>query len=362
LETVEGLKEDIDKTRSKVQKLGNDISSLKTRIDEREKRIEELNGNISDAEEGIQKLIEQTGISNLGEFKRILDERKDLEDDNKDLITRLEERHDKSGLPLKEQMEHWENEITKLEKFSSAAQGVNYKPQKEAELTDEIENLEEEIAEIEDELREYRKQFEDIAKDANRILAPEESFPGETLEDMKFLQGKLEGFINKIERRKDNAIMAIRLFEQIEAEEEEKVKDLFGQGDLASKYFREITNGRYDSVEYDPEIGTLIVNQPEGERLEAWQLSTGTFDQLYFATRLSLAHQILGGEEGFLLLDDPFLAADSARLANQLDMLVDQVEDGWQIIYFSVKDEVVDYLQAEHKDEFVDYIELKPIV
>ncbi|MFO7944512.1 MAG: hypothetical protein R6U51_09480 [Anaerolineales bacterium] len=116
-------------------------------------------------------------------------------------------------------------------------------------------------------------------------------------------------------------------------------------------------------MEYDPDKGTLNVKQPDGDVFNTYQLSTGTYNQLYFSTRLSLAYKILGGEKGFLLLDDPFLAADSIRLANQLDMLVDQVRDGWQIVYFTVKDGVFNYLRTEYEDEEFDYNEtLGPVI
>jgi uncharacterized protein YhaN len=82
------------------------------------------------------------------------------------------------------------------------------------------------------------------------------------------------------------------------------------------------------------------VVRPSGETLRADQLSTGTFDQLYFATRLALAHRLFGDEPGFLLLDDPFLASDRIRLSNQLEMLAGLSRQGWQILFFSVKDEV----------------------
>jgi ABC-type oligopeptide transport system ATPase subunit len=63
---------------------------------------------------------------------------------------------------------------------------------------------------------------------------------------------------------------------------------------------------------------------------------------------LSLAHRLLEGEPGFLFLDDPFLASDSSRLANQLNALKNLVqEQGWQILYFSVKEEVLRHLEKK---------------
>jgi uncharacterized protein YhaN len=60
-----------------------------------------------------------------------------------------------------------------------------------------------------------------------------------------------------------------------------------------------------------------------------------------------LANRLLGSEPGFLLLDDAFLPADSTRLANGFDVLRNLADDGWQILYFTAKDEVgVDIVES----------------
>lgn len=77
--------------------------------------------------------------------------------------------------------------------------------------------------------------------------------------------------------------------------------------------------------------------------LPSW-LSSGAYDQLYFAVRIALGERLLQSEKGFFILDDPFLKSDSKRLRQQLDMLVEISKQGWQILYFSAKDEVVSTL------------------
>jgi len=118
------------------------------------------------------------------------------------------------------------------------------------------------------------------------------------------------------------------------------VRELFGAGDVASAALAEITAGAYTEVAYGVEEGGLTVRRSDGEAFRAYQLSSGTYDQLYLATRLSLARRFLGDERGFFLLDDPFLTSDSKRLARQLEILLRLAREGWQIVYFSVKEEV----------------------
>lgn len=55
---------------------------------------------------------------------------------------------------------------------------------------------------------------------------------------------------------------------------------------------------------------------------------------------MSLADQLLGSEPGFFLMDDAFLPADADRLRAGFRVLERLVEDGWQIIYLTAKEEV----------------------
>lgn len=60
-------------------------------------------------------------------------------------------------------------------------------------------------------------------------------------------------------------------------------------------------------------------------------------------------------------MDDPFIKADKGRLQRQIDILRRVSELGWQIIYFSAKDEVKDVLKQDIESGKVSYIELQGI-
>ncbi len=74
-------------------------------------------------------------------------------------------------------------------------------------------------------------------------------------------------------------------------------------------------------------------------------LSGGAYDQLYLTIRISLAEKLLDEEKGFFILDDPFLKSDTERLRRQMELLLDLSQQGWQILYFTAKDEVKNTLQ-----------------
>jgi uncharacterized protein YhaN len=88
-------------------------------------------------------------------------------------------------------------------------------------------------------------------------------------------------------------------------------------------------------------------------------LSGGAFDQLYLAVRLAIARRLLGERRGFFLLDDPFIKADRERLARLVDTLLELAADGWQFLYFTAKDEVVDALGPAIEDGRVTLLPLE---
>lgn len=80
-----------------------------------------------------------------------------------------------------------------------------------------------------------------------------------------------------------------------------------------------------------------MVERCDGRTFSPAVLSHGMQDQLYFATRVSLAQQLLGTDPGFFLLDDPFLTADPERLRRGFDTLQELADVGWQILYSRIQ-------------------------
>ena len=112
--------------------------------------------------------------------------------------------------------------------------------------------------------------------------------------------------------------------------------------------FQAITDDRYTGVTYDADERLLQVHRDGQEVLTPKQLSHGTTEQLYFSARVGLAEQLLSSEPGFFLLDDAFLPADRTRLQEGFDVLRELADDGWQILYFTAKDEVGNDLVETH--------------
>jgi YD repeat-containing protein len=229
----------------------------------------------------------------------------------------------------------------------------------ESRLTDleaRSEDLTAALADHDRRLDEFDRRARDL--DATPFVGASLSLVARTRDGLAALADDLDDLVAVIERDAERSRKAIDVFETIEAAEEQKLADLFDPEGPASRTFERLTDGRYAAVTYDAEAHRLAVERRDGRTVSPAVLSQATTDQLYFATRVSLARQLLGAESGFLLLDDPFVAADAQRLERGFESLLDLAADGWQIIYLTAKDEVRDRMVSEYD---LDHTELEAL-
>lgn len=357
LNAVRRFSDDLDRAKEKLSAAKTTRKRIEDDIISKKEAIEESRKKIKTRQEILEQLEKDFRVTSLDELEKTRQKVSDLEDTKKELVTKLSERFGEAGGDIEERMGVWREHVEELAEFAQAAEGVEYEQSRDNQLQADLKEIESTIEEKDDELKDVREKIADIAQRANEALRPKQNLPGDTLEDLNVVQRELGTFIKQTNEQAALARQAIDILEAILAEEEQKVKDLFGEDNLASQYFHSITDGVYQNVDYDPESGELLVIRPNEEVLSAYKLSSGTYDQLYLASRLSLGNQLLSGEPGFFLLDDPFLTSDSNRLARQLDILMSLAEEGWQIVYFSVKEEVRHELQGLINPEDVKILE-----
>ena len=94
-------------------------------------------------------------------------------------------------------------------------------------------------------------------------------------------------------------------------------------------------------VKFDSQVQEVIVIDEYDGELPAENLSKGAYDQLFLTIRIAISEEILGEGSGFFIIDDAFLSSDRHRLERQFGILKKLADRGWSIVYFSVKDEVV---------------------
>ena len=102
------------------------------------------------------------------------------------------------------------------------------------------------------------------------------------------------------------------------------------------KHLAVFTDDKYKQVKVDKETLEFWVHSDEkGGWAKPKELSGGAIDEFYLAFRLALAKLIFGDKRPPLILDDPFVNFDSARLARTLDFLKTLASD-YQIIIFTL--------------------------
>jgi exonuclease SbcC len=242
----------------------------------------------------------------------------------------------------------WKTRLGELRAYADEQAGVPYS---ESELQDARRTLQatrQRASDIEERMRRISGRLAEIERAANQVLDQEEGYLRcETSVDLSAVADRLRSFIELHERERDEALEVLRIFSEIESEKRHRVSALFGERSAVSHYFGRITDGRYTGVQFRPEESAIAVVRSDGRAVSAAKLSAGTYDQLYLSIRLALGEQLLKEGKGFFIMDDPFLRSDSARLGRQLEALQRIAALGWQILYFSAKEEVKQHLEGK---------------
>ena len=105
-----------------------------------------------------------------------------------------------------------------------------------------------------------------------------------------------------------------------------------------SKSINKISNGKYKNVRMNIS-GEIIVEDINGEYINAENLSIGTIDQLYLSLRLASIEEITK-EKMPIILDESFAYYDNERLKNILEYLSEEYNDNQIIIFTCTQREI----------------------
>ena len=287
-----------------------------------------------------------------GELDRLKSRRNDLTESITDHHYFLRNNLDLSTETPSETLEVSDDVLKQLETALDAESDIDFAEEKLEEAQKQLEKLEERRKELEDELSDYRGKISSRLENLEEIPFTQYGLEQptanvRTIDGLDQVIDRLNELIEKIETDADNARAAMDILESLERDERGAVEELFfGAESVVSEYFSTITDGRYESVNYDETSNSLEVKRDSGITLSPAELSQATFDQLYFSVRVAFAKQLLDPHTGFLVLDDAFLASDSTRLQRQGKILKDLQDEGWQIAYFTAQQETKDSLST----------------
>lgn len=345
--------EELEETRRRRKVLEEKVKGL------REKRIPEVEGKLRKAIENIEDIKRKSKEESLQEYTAKLKSKREHEQSIGEQKSSLKSLFEERGEALEENISHWGEEIDALERYKDKAKDIKYDDTTVSELEEKSRSFEEELEKIESKMAFLQKEMGGVEREANEILRLEEHLYCKTSRDLEAIRNKLSEFVNENQSNRDNVLAVMKIFEAVEAEEKEKVSELFGKDSPISKYFTEITDGLYEEVAFNQEIGKIEVRRKDGVVLEVEKLSGGAYDQLYLSIRLALGEKLLKGKKGFFIMDDPLIKADPDRLQRQVETLKKISKLGWQVMYFSAKGEIRDALKEDIDRNAINYVEVK---
>jgi len=248
-----------------------------------------------------------------------------------------------------EEPERWRREI---DNFSNSFESVEIEYEegdlkKAEEKLDKLEKEKEGVKAEVDQYDEILKEFDSgISQTIDSRFIDEKPVNVSSVEDLDAASRQLENFISSLEDMVEASTNAIEILEEMEEEEEDEFNRIFREDSYAVEMFNNATNGNYTDIKYEKESRELKVVRSDGKELDPEALSQGTYDLLYMSIRLKLAREILG-EPGFLVLDNAFVHSDIERIKREIEFLTQLEDEGWQIIYFTFRDDVRELLDEK---------------
>jgi energy-coupling factor transporter ATP-binding protein EcfA2 len=215
----------------------------------------------------------------------------------------------------------WPRELERLRDLKDVA------PTEDAAAVDRLE------AQLEDCRRQQRQVYEQLTGLTAELKA---HFGCQKLEEVLWKVEDLESELKDLDILEQAGRKVRETFERVLQQSDAILDEIIG-GEEVCRSFRRITSDRYRSVSMDDL--SLRVTDDQDRQWEFDHLSSGTRDQLLTVLRLVLAERRLGGK-GFLILDDPLVNSDRARLGEQMDLLGRLVREGWQILFMTAQDEI----------------------
>lgn len=347
---IQAYRDELEAVTSRISDLEQEIEVAEQRIEDHESTISEARDRRQDSREEKREILREADVEDIDAYRSAFDDTSSLETDRSNarqsLVDSLAE-PDVSDADPDTMIEYWESELAAMvddidvetvDPDDYDQDTLDELREKRTELEGRKEELEQTLEDHENSIREFKDRAHELR--TAPFLDSSITLKAETVDGLEQLQRDLRALGERINRDAEISRVGLEIFDEIHDEEEEKITDLFDSDGRASEVFATITQERYEDVSYDPEKRQLLVEDRNGQILTPEELSHGTREQLYFATRVSLSEQLLGNESGFFILDDAFLPADKARLEEGFEVLQDLVANGWQVLYLTAKQEV----------------------
>jgi uncharacterized protein YhaN len=228
--------------------------------------------------------------------------------------------------------ESWQSGLTALKTY--ADQFPDPRPQGEINKTKEG---------VEKRLSALKENERALLQEREQLLTEKENATRLSIEDVGSLAVKLVDAEKELKAAIRKTLAALWAQKVIETAKKSLEDTMLEPLERAGELFARITR-RYSTISYNRQEGCDCVFSVKGDGGEYSEelLSDGTKAQLLLSLRLALLEKFLDGKKGFLILDDPLLSSSDARKRRSIEVIIDYLKEGWQIIYLTVDSVAVD--------------------
>lgn len=350
---LEDARSDLESHRQDLQERRETRSSREAKLESLEERLDELRdetpGDLSDRIDEHETTCEtyrrKTGLPDFETYRERLEERREVEQKLDNRISQLKVRLDLEA----EDPDLSEIEVA-LEQRRESLRDVSTPDRSREELEEARDQLQSELETVQETLRqreEERDQLERTLQEQQKMLYDLDVDPAHP-EELFNKKRSWNRRLNEAVRDRLAGAFILRVLDSLEENYLRRVRDLLngGEGDdrSLSDLYGTVMGDEY-RVEYEPDTMSLTVHAAEDDtRLPETALSSGARTHLYLSCRLVALRRLFGKDPGFMLLDDPFLTYFPPRKRRALELLEPLLNEGWQILFFTVDPAVRDHL------------------
>lgn len=205
-----------------------------------------------------------------------------------------------------------------------------------------------EVAAVQNTLRQLEAQKADLAAAVSDLTARVETALKD-LPDLADLAREIAG-LQEEKAEYDRDVAALEMAREVVSAAAQEIHQEFAPelSRLLGAVVSRLTEGRYQEVKVDEKAGLRVLTADD-RLVDAHSLSSGTIDQFYFGLRFAVIDLLTRGEEKVpLILDDPFVQYDEARLAASMRFLAEQSRH-YQIILCTCHDREMQIAQQLSK-------------
>ena len=176
----------------------------------------------------------------------------------------------------------------------------------------------------------YNDERASLAYQTKRLLEDEEQ--SEKLQLLEQKKAELHDLVKKWAAQKVVVESIKQMMRQLK---EERLPEVLLN---AQHYFQLLTNKSYEQLILSPE-GSFEVVKSSGQRFNIAELSQATKEQAYISLRIALAVSLQSKAPFPIIMDDPFVHFDRARL-QQVVQLMAELQNEYQILYFTCHEQM----------------------